>query len=293
MKEFSPIQAFVICATTGTPNSVKRLRITEDAREQIESILESQMIRFVDTSLDKVVFDPTYHTEDKSVLWIEGFNLPVHVSDTILNPQEIPDFTEENDDSRVKALFYLGADKSVFFQCWRNFEIFNRNKIWLLMTGNTFDVETSNKPPLVIEKRIDSVYYGGDLYFRSYANTSSMLEMLEYVTEATDEDIDQFVKLPIFKGDAAKLAVRCSKLQRKQIRSLVQSNKLGDKKFAELFEKAASVNYDIPYEGEKIVIPDSGKGLTDLLGFLNDRVYLGPVTGTELFANSARQRSSG
>lgn len=293
MEDFRPIQAFAICSPPGSPNSVRRLRLTDVATGRIEGIIAAQLSRYVDASLTKVAFDPTYHTEDTSVLWIEGFNLPDHVREAIANPREIPPFARGDEGLRVKALFYLGANGSVFFQCWRNFEVFDREKVWLLLTSDTFDVEPTNEPSLVISRRIDSVFTEGNLFFRSYANASTMLNLLDYVTEATETDIEGFVDLPIFRGDVRKLAERCSSLHRKQIRSLVQGNKLKDKRFADLYDRAASVNYDIPHEGDKILIPDTSKGLTELLGFLNDRIYLGPVTGSEMYANSARLRSQG
>lgn len=291
MNDIGPIQAFAIVAVPGSPRAVRRLPLTQQAQNSIAEVIKEQLPIFCGDDIERVPFDPTYRTQHNTVLCIDGFELPDHICEAIDTPSEVPEFEKTETMKRVRAIFYVSPTGNVFFQCWRNFEVMNRSKVWLLLSGTTFaPVEDA---PLVIDRRIDAVFWDEDLLFKSYANASSMLEMLDYVAEATAEDIDLFISSELFAGDINALNNHCSRLHRRQIRLLVQSGaleRLTEESLPTLAEKAAAVNYKLPMGDSKVKIPNGGKELTGLLHFLNDRFYRGLIRDNVFIAESAREK---
>jgi hypothetical protein len=289
MNNISPVEAFAIVSVPGSPSAVRRLPLTQQAQDVIAEVIREQLPIFCNEDIERVPFDPTYRTQQNTVLCIEGFQLPDHICEAIDTPLEVPEFEKAENVRRIRALFYVSPTGNVFFQCWRNFEVMNRNKVWLLLSGNTF--APVDDAPLVIDRRIDAVFWDEDLLFKSYANASSMLEMLDYVAEATAEDIHEFVAGELFVGDVDALNGQCSRLHRKQIRLLVQSGALkllAEESVETLIEKAAEVSYELPIGDDKVKIPNGGKELTALLHFLNDRFYRGLIRDNVFIAESAR-----
>lgn len=285
-----PITSFALCQLPGAPQAVRRLALTEAAQEHLTEMVREQKPYMTDAGLERVPFDPTYQTDDSSVLWISGFALPEHVSEAVDNPLEVPLFDRGEQIRNVRALFHANSPNDIVFQCWRNFSLLGQQRTWLLLSNNTFDLE-AEKLPLVIDRRIDAAFENGDLLFRSYANTNSVLDMLDYVSEATEGDIVAFAESELFNGDANELASKCSRVHRRQIRLLVTSKMLGQQSVEELGAKATEVEYALPVDHGKIMLPTGGQALTELLRFLSDRIYRGPVTGDTYVANSARRRS--
>jgi hypothetical protein len=293
MAAAASVRSFVVCQFPGSSNAVRLLPVTAQAQEAIEEMIRSQCDSFIDPGLTRVDFDPTYITDDESVLCITGFELPEHIADTLSAPAEVPMLVKAEAEQirKAKAIFHLDEDGNIYFQCWRNFSLLGRNKTWLLLSNQSLDLEV-DKAPIVLEHRLDAVLWGGDLLFRSFANTSSMLELLDYVIEATSDDIEELVRCDLFEGDFEAIILKCSRLQKRHIRVLVQGGLLGGHTFDELVAKAESVRYEIPQRDGKILLPNGGAALTELLQFLSDRVYCGPVTGESLVANSARRRAA-
>jgi hypothetical protein len=264
--------------------------MSAQAQQQLRRMVLEQRDNFISPDLERVAFDPTYKTDEESVLCIEGFTLQENIREAIDNHNEVPLFGGKDEVAQVKALFHVGSPEQVYFQCWRHFEVLSRKKIWLFLDGDSFDLE--ERAPLVIDSRLDAVYWEGDLLFRSYGNANSMLDMLDYVSEATEQDIKSFAKLSIFGGSASELGKHCSNLHRRQIRALVQDGGLDSLTVDKLKAQAEGNAYKLQLKSGKVVMPTGGKALSELLSFLQDRVYLGPVTGRPLLANSARNRNS-
>jgi hypothetical protein len=286
-----PILSFAVCHVPGAPNAVRLLRMTDDAQERITVMIEEQLDYLVGENLMRVPFDPTYTTDDESVLWIKGFGLPDHIEEAIALPKEVPSFSASEEIDRIKFIFHADSNENLFFQCWRNFEVLNRGKIWFLLSRDTFVTEEEGKVPLVLERRLDAVFWDGDLFFKSYANTSAMLAMLDYVSEATAEDIEAFATIGLFEGNPKELGERCSRLHLKHIRLLIQSGILRDQNVTDLYNKAHEVDYELPMSKDgHIVLPSRSRDLTALLKFLSDRIYRGIITGHTYVATSSTRK---
>jgi hypothetical protein len=267
------------------------LPLTQQAQESIEAVCREQEPLFFgdnDREIERVPFDPTYRTDEETVLCIEGFELPPHIADAVSIPEEVARFEAGTEAGAVKSAFHVGAGGRIYFQCWRNIEVLGRSKLWLMLSGQTFDIE--RKTPLVLERKLDAIYDDGTLLFKSTPTTSAMLGLLNHVAAATDEDIQAFVSDSMFTGDFNEISARCSHLQRRQIRLLIQSGQLAEQTVENLSAAAEEVGYDLPVDGGMIVIPPRGLALSELLSFLTERIYRAPFSGDSMVAGSARKR---
>ncbi|MGC1274026.1 MAG: hypothetical protein WBC44_09990 [Planctomycetaceae bacterium] len=286
--DVGPLDSFAVCRIAGAPNSARRLKLDVVAQTRLGEMAREHIPHFIADDLNRVPFDPTFQSDEEHVICIEDFELPEYVRDAIATPDEVPVFSTHESVAGVKSLFHVGREGRVVFQCWRNFDLLGRRKILSLLSQDTFELES--RTPFVIERRIDAVYWDGRLFFRSYANVSSMLEMVNYVAEATNDDIEAFVASDIFDGDASGMCARCSGLNRRRIRAIISSGLLAGQTVDGLCQNAIEVDYAITLRDGKIAIPASGQALSDLLCFLGEKIYRGPITGQPLLSLSSRRR---
>lgn len=286
-----PVSSYAVCAIPGSRTAIRRVVVTPQAQDRVTGIIDTCLPTLVDESLERVPFDPTYTASEGEVIEIPDFELPEDIAEPFENATEIPQFKEDPEIKRVRFIIHADAAGNMFFQCSRNFSLLRKKQHLFRLVDNGFDIDTGGKP-LIIDEKIDAVLWNGDLLFQNHGNTSGMLGLLEYVTEATDEDIKSLTDHPLFSGDSVSIGRDCGKLQRKYIRSIVQSGSLdGIVDVDDLATRADLVGYALPVEQGKVAIPSSGKPLTGLLHFLKERLYRGPVTDDLMVANSARRRT--
>lgn len=286
--DLGPLDSFAVCRLAGAPNSVRRLMLDAVAQTRVGEMVRDHIPQFIADNLNRVPFDPTFQADDEHVICIEDFELSEYVREAISTPDEVPVFSTSEAVASVKFIFHVGRGGRIAFQCWRNFDLLGRQKILSLLSRDTFELE--ERTPFVIERRIDAVYWDGSLFFRSYANVSSMLDMMNYVAEATGEDIEAFVTCGVFDGEADALTARCSSLNRRRIRAIILSRLLDGQTVEGLADKAMEVDYAIPQRNGKIAIPAAGQALSDLLCFLGEKIYRGPITGRTFLSLSSRHR---
>lgn len=290
MTATTPVSSYAVCAIPGSRTAIRRVVVTPRAQEQVTGIINKCLPTLIADSLERVPFDPTYTAAEGEVISIPDFELPEDIAEPFENVAEIPQFKEDPELKRVRYILHADSAGNMYFQCSRNFSIIRKRQHLFRLVDDGFDVDTGGKP-LIIDEKIDAVLWDGNLLFQNHSNTSGMLGLLEYVTEATEDDIRSFTEHPLFTGDCDTIGKECGRMQRKYIRSIVQSGSLdGIVDVADLVARAKSVDYTLPVEQGKVAIPSSGKPLTGLLHFLKERLYRGPVTDDLMVANSARRR---
>ena len=281
------VQSYALLDLSGSPNTVRRLELAEPAQAVVEKLVRDAIPKFTDPELTRVKFDPTYKTDDESVLCIEGYELPEHYVDSLATPSEdVPKLEETARFRRAKALFHDNEEGQVVFQSARRFDLFRFDKKYFLCDGTTFVVD--ERPSLVIGDAADAVYDGERLLFNSTFTTGSFLPLGNHITEATSKDIEILVGSELFSGDATRIAESGTRTIKQKIRLLVMSESLKGFSIEDVLNIAEQTGYSLPVENGKIALPESNRELSDVLSFFTDKMYLGPFSGQTLVANSVR-----
>lgn len=132
----------------------------------------------------------------------------------------------------------------------------------------------------------------GFVKFRSLHNLGRVIDTSAIFSVATDSDVRSFASeySNLFEfADVDKFVAGMSRNARKYMMSLAKSKVLQNHTAQTLKEAAADTNLKIGVQDDKIVMPGKRGDITELMRFLNDGRYVGPISGDAFVTNSRRR----
>ena len=129
---------------------------------------------------------------------------------------------------------------------------------------------------------------GGFVKFKSYNMAKRIMDLSSAYKEATDQDILELFQHENVSGDAQAIVETANPTLRKLIASIKDSTVFDDNTADQLRAKAQAVNFDLPIDDGRVVLPNDKKELRKVLTFLDHGVYLSPVDQTRYITNSRR-----
>jgi len=139
--------------------------------------------------------------------------------------------------------------------------------------------------------KLDCIVEDDLIKFRSLSILSRIIDTSEIFKDATDSEVQSFANQhsDLFHViDSDRFIRNTNQTARKLITSLMNSDVLKGKTVQYLQDAAGIVEKTLDLENEKIVIPESSKEITNLMKFLNDNFYVGPVSKKSYEINSKR-----
>ena len=122
----------------------------------------------------------------------------------------------------------------------------------------------------------------GLIKFRSLYNLSRVIDTSTIFRMATDQDVKSFVSQysHLFEIiDINGFLCSTNRNARKYIMSLITSEVLQDRTVESLQAVAAQTQLNLEVQNGKIVMPSKSVDITELMRFLNDSRYAGPISG--------------
>ncbi len=158
-----------------------------------------------------------------------------------------------------------------------------------MQTGNTF-VKTTDDI-FTIDTKLVAIIEGNKTKFKSFHNARMVFDLSEFYREATDEDLTQMSQHASL--EIADLAIFISEADtqvRKMAHSIKSSGVLDAYTVAQISTAAANFP-DIPVavNNGKITLPRGKKELKEVLHFLLEDIYKGPLSGSDFLTNSKRE----
>ena len=128
--------------------------------------------------------------------------------------------------------------------------------------------------------------------FRSFYNLGRIIDTSAIFSLATDEDVESFADQysDLFEiADVGHFVNSTSRNARKYMMSFMKKKDVLEKHTAQtLKEKAAKMQLAVEIRNDRIVMPTKRKDITELMRFINDGRYIGPISGDLLITNSQR-----
>lgn len=127
--------------------------------------------------------------------------------------------------------------------------------------------------------------------FRSLHNLSRVIDTSAIFSVATDNDVKSFAETHtnLFEiSDVSQFVNYTSRNARKYMMSLVRSDILQSHTAQTLKDAAINTQLQIHVQNDKIVMPSKSGEITELMRFLNDGRYVGPISGQAFIANSRK-----
>ncbi len=128
--------------------------------------------------------------------------------------------------------------------------------------------------------------------FHSLYNLGRVIDTSVIFSAATNKEVSSFAAdySNLFDiADVDEFVANTNRNARKYLTSLIKSEALQNLTAHKLQKVASANNLTIQVSNNKIIMPDDSRGITELLRFLNDGRYIGPVSGNTFIANSRRR----
>lgn len=242
-----------------------------------------------------VEFDPSYKLHGDECFEIHDFPISEDLIGFCRQPLsaervDSADFAELPINGIVGYDFSAGQRK-LYFQNFDSRRVLipgRRFAILPMADASTFKQLT--KPVLLLDANITAVWDNGVLRFKSFHLAKQLFDLSAYFTEATDEQIGTFVAHARIKcSNSSKFIGACNTWSRTKIALILRGGILDHATGDMIRDAAASVEYEVQMEGDRIVLPEEKGGLRSLLQFLDEDIYRGPISQRRLLSSGKRQ----
>lgn len=241
---------------------------------------------------EKIEFDGNYKPDEQEILYISNFAIPQAILDAIETPAAIESFTPECiNGGRIKAIFTGEKNESgyrILFQRFKKEQYIDLKGISLFFEKNTFVEE--KRFGISISNEIDCIYDNGQLLFSSYYMARQVFNLTEYYREATEKDIQDFVKAErIQLMNNMTFISQADSIVRRRIASILDRGVLSQYNAKQIKKIAKdTANLKLTVKGDKIVIPTEKKQMKIILAFLDEGIYKGVFSQEVYITNSKR-----
>ena len=161
-------------------------------------------------------------------------------------------------------------------------------KFVLFLPGDTFRRLTD--PAFNLDSSLTFVIEGGFVKFKSFQKLRSILDVADIFREATEPEVRAFAQHPsLTVADLEEFVESADEVTRKLISAVTASGILEDFTSDQIQAAARLTKLEIAIEKNALVLPADRREVKDMLRFLDESRYSGPLTGIPYETNSRRR----
>jgi len=278
-------------------SAVKIYRIEVDKKTDKEITLTFQnQLRYFETHHNtELTFDAGYSPSYNECSIIQNFTESAPLIDAVNRSTAMPKWEQKIGLEEVTALFmapdYPANKNYIAIQSFSKKQILNASK-YLWLSKGVFSM--SDLLGFNLEDKLTAVIENDTIKFRNFNNLRSIFDMNQYFADATSNDIDNFVKQPIFDlPQGFNLHSLADNVIRKKVTLINKSGILSNHTVDQIKVAATTLSFPIKTSGagvnEKIVMPTAKKEIKDLLDFLDEDYFNSEITKQRFRSNSKRK----
>ena len=274
----------------------RRVQLDGSIQDQVESIFTAQANSFFAGVDEEIQFDGRWKPDENQILTIDAtpetrvFQETLNSNPNSIEPLDLANFYSVG----VKALFSADSksdDGRILVQRFTASQVLDR-KFALVLAGNSFRRLTENA--FALPSSLAFVIDEDVIKFKSFSNLRAILDVLEVYRAATDEDLQEFAQHPSLQvADVDDFVQASDQITRKLITGVLASGVLDAHSPAQIKEVAAGTHLSLSVEDGRIVLPAERRELKEVLQFLDESRYNGPLSGRTFVANSRRPAPTG
>lgn len=277
---------------------IRKIKVNRQTQILLTSHFSSLFNELDIESKDKIVFNGSYKVDPGQINIIENFDLNNQIIEAISNP--VAEEAITNNEYNVDYLKYVFMgertdDRTVIlFQLIQKSQHLSNEGLKLLLNNGTF--ESVGKTGFSITSKIEVIYINGNLLFESYWYARRIIDLKNYYRIATDDDLRTFAQSDkVVIEDQEQFYNNADSFVRRKIALIEESGVLRSNSAGDIRERAAEYNVTVPtanLNGEEIVsLPSDKKELKEILKFLDEDIYKGPLTNKTYETNSKMVKS--
>lgn len=274
-------------------NYIARITVSNDVDEYLKNFFKSQCERFFADGEEKYEIKEFYPGDPNSdeIISRIDFDDVDGLQEAIASPMGTPICDLDRDLRNLVALFMMHPENEgqVLIQLVENRRLLLPKSGWLifkkfqekgLAAGTSMALSPNSRGTLVdaddcgikLDNKITAVFDGENLFFKSYFQVNRIFDLSDYLLEATDDTVKEFLSLDCIDGgeNVAEVLESLTKLQRKRIAKVMALEFVKKYSATEIANRAksAKLNIEIEVRNGKIKLPEASRDRTTLLQFL-------------------------
>lgn len=171
-------------------NTVKHISLKEEIVTEIKNIFINGGAIFKPEGIEEDVFDGNIISRNGENITYVHYDLP---EDFARIPYNQADMSEYNiNEDMPKSIFYYD-DGKFYFQVFNKRNMLQRKMVLQFECGNIF--AKMNNSAFIVEDKIHALYEEGKLYFQSYTVANQIFSLIDFVTEATNAEIESIIEI--------------------------------------------------------------------------------------------------
>lgn len=268
--------------------SVERVPLSEAAHQAVLEVFANQETTFRDG--EETPFDQNWLNEGNDISTapipesVDVFDRIRQSTDTSLPP------VGDIENIRGLAMKPEGGQR-ILVQVFAAAQLLGRRwYVSLLYEGGTYtQLESSG---FRLGDKLVCIAEDGLIKFRSLHTLGRVIDTSGIFTDATDEEVTAFANTysNLFDiADVGDFVGSSSRNARKYMVSLASSGALQGHTAATLQEASQGTRLTITVRDGRIMMPTKSGEVTELMRFLNDGRYVGPISGEAFITNSRRR----
>lgn len=285
-----PQNLFAACRIEGQLIA-KRVRLDAAVQQAVADIFSEQEADFRNGVTSEVTFDGRWTPDVDEFLTIDVpdeatiFEATIQANAVSIQDLNTAAFAVEG----IKALFTgISADGTtkVLVQQFTaqqvletRFALFEQQNVFRRLTEPAFTMGSS----------LACIIEHGTIKFKSQQKLRSIINMLEIYRAATDAEVQDFARhANLDVADIAAFTAATNQTSRKLIHAVMQNAVLDTYTSVAIQSAADTTGLSVEVRNGRIVMPTENKAIKDLLQFLNESRYTGPLSGQPFVTNSQR-----
>lgn len=291
----TPLNFFAIIQVDDS-EEIRLLRTSSAVQQQLSDIFQKEASHFTDPNLEHVAFSQTYNTDTSEVFSITDFELNSDIEPAIDDPASIDSLDISSGDlPPIKAIFTGwksdNGELNVAFQLFKKNQYLTRSGISLIISKDTF-TELST-PGIIITYELVAFYQNGTLLFDSFFQARQIFKLADHYRQSTQADIDDFVSHEkILIADSGAFNEIADSWVRRKLAIIHDRGLLDQISTPDIASKASSFGITIQTDSvdgvDVIRVPDDKKEVKELLRFLDEDYFEGPLSAAKYLSNSKR-----
>ncbi len=265
----------------GDETYFRQILMTGQRENEVVRMFEAHRREFFEpdgVALPEVEFTPGRTRETEAVAYVDGCPHVEDFTDRAQNWATVPAWSLKTDLPCIKAAFvWSETTKETLVQLIETRRVILPNTGWWSALGDGDTLEEAPGYAMHFDNHLLAAIRGERLFFKSFAYTSRVFDLADYMQDATQDTARQLLTLPnigVEGGDVDAVVNGLTKLQLRRIPRILALGYVNAFTAEELAARAmvTKKRLSLRVENGKLVMPRDSKGIDEYLLFLGGRI---------------------
>lgn len=270
-------------------NTVKYISLKEEIVDDVKNIFINGGNKLKPEGLEEDEFDGNIVSRNGENIVYVNYILPDDFQRIPDNQADMSDYDINRD--IPKSIFYYD-DGKFYFQAFNKKNMLQRKMVLQICGDNAYS--KMNNSAFIVDDKVHAIYENVKLYFQSYTLANQIFSLIDFVTEATNGEIDSFGNIAGISVDANVVKDIANVKTRRLVKLLSSTNNIAtfigkNAKTRTSLLKQYGIKAQINVNNELELPTNNVADLNRALEFLNEDIFKGVITNSLYRSNSKKK----